>query len=190
MSASRTLRAALALALACGTALACAQDATPVAPERPSGWIDKAPVTARRFLVATANPLATRAGVAVLKAGGNAADAAIAAQLVLGLVEPQSSGLGGGAFLLYHDAKARKLIAYDGRETAPLAAKSDRFLDAHGKPLRFGDAVVGGRSVGVPGTVALLDLVHRRHGRLRWSRLFDDAIELAARGFPISPRLH
>jgi gamma-glutamyltranspeptidase/glutathione hydrolase len=190
LNARRTLRAALALALACGTALVCAQDATPVAPERPSGWIDKAPVTARRFLVATANPLATRAGVSVLKAGGNAADAAIAAQLVLGLVEPQSSGLGGGAFLLYHDAKSQKLVAYDARETAPLAATPDRFLDAHGKPLRFGDAVVGGRSVGVPGTVALLDLVHRRHGRLPWPRLFDDAIELAKRGFPISPRLH
>jgi len=190
LSARRTLRAALALALACATALAGAKDATLVAPERPSGWIDKAPVTARRFLVATANPLATRAGVEILKAGGNAIDAAIAAQLVLGLVEPQSSGLGGGAFLLYHDAKSHELIAYDARETAPLAAQPDRFLDAHGKPLRFGDAVVGGRSVGVPGTVALLDLVDRRHGRLPWPRLFDRAIELAEGGFSISPRLH
>jgi gamma-glutamyltranspeptidase/glutathione hydrolase len=109
---------------------------------------------------------------------------------VLGLVEPQSSGLGGGAFLLYHDARTKRLLAYDGRETAPAAAKPDRFLGADGQPLAFYDAVIGGRSVGVPGTVALLEMVHRRHGRLPWPRLFRRAIALAERGFPISPRLH
>jgi gamma-glutamyltranspeptidase / glutathione hydrolase len=141
-------------------------------------------------MVATANPLATRAGYDILRAGGNAIDAAIAVQLVLGLVEPQSSGLGGGAFLLYHDARTRRLIAYDGRETAPAAALPDRFLGPGGKPLAFHDAVVGGLSVGVPGTVRLLETAHRRHGRLPWPRLFRRAIALAEGGFPISPRLH
>jgi gamma-glutamyltranspeptidase/glutathione hydrolase len=160
------------------------------APEHPSGWIDKTAVESRRFMIAAANPLATRAGFDVLRAGGNAIDAAIAVQLVLGLVEPQSSGLGGGAFLLYHDAKSRKLLAYDGRETAPAAATPQRFLDADGKPLAFYDAVIGGRSVGVPGTVRLLETVHRRHGRLAWARLFERAIALADGGFEISPRLN
>jgi gamma-glutamyltranspeptidase/glutathione hydrolase len=164
-------------------------DGLPVAPERPSGWIDKAPVTSRRFMVASAHPLATRAGDEILRRGGNAVDAAIAVQLVLGLVEPQSSGLGGGAFMLVHDARANRLYAYDGRETAPAAARPDRFVDRDGRPLAFYDAVVGGRSVGVPGTVRLLETVHRRHGRLRWSSLFGQAIALADRGFPVSPRL-
>ena len=141
-------------------------------------------------MVATANPLATRAGYDVLRAGGNAVDAAIAVQLVLGLVEPQSSGLGGGAFLLLHDARTRRLTAYDGRETAPAAAKADRFLGPDGKPLAFYDAVIGGRSVGVPGIARLLEAVHRDHGRLRWSRLFERAITLAEDGFPVSARLH
>ena len=194
MSAPRPLRAAFALAAAAGLALAAAlafaQDGARGAPERPSGWTDKAPVSARRFIVATANPLATRAGFDVLQAGGNAIDAAIAVQWVLGLVEPQSSGLGGGAFLLYHDARSHALVAYDGRETAPQAARPDRFLDGQGRPLPFSDAVVGGRSVGVPGTVALLERAHREHGRLPWARLFDRAIDLAERGFAVSPRLY
>jgi len=160
------------------------------APEHPSARIDKTAVESRRFMIAAANPLATRAGFDVLRAGGNAIDAAIAVQLVLGLVEPQSSGLGGGAFLLYHDAKSRRLLAYDGRETAPAAATPQRFLDADGKPLAFYDAVVGGRSVGVPGTVRLLETVHRHHGRLAWARLFERAIALAEEGFAISPRLN
>jgi len=165
-----------------------AAQATP--PEHPSGWIDKAPVERRHFMVATANPLATQAGYEMLRAGGNAMDAAIAVQLVLGLVEPQSSGLGGGSLMLYHDARSRRLIAYDGRETAPAAATPDRFLDAQGKPLAFFDAVVGGRSVGVPGTLKLLETAHRRHGRLAWPRLFTRAIALSEQGFAISPRLH
>jgi gamma-glutamyltranspeptidase/glutathione hydrolase len=149
-----------------------------------------APVTSTRFMVVAANPLAVEAGYRILKQGGSAVDAAIAVQLVLGLVEPQSSGIGGGAFMLAHDAKRKKLVAYDGRETAPAAAKPDRFLDADGKPLHFLDAIVGGRSVGVPGVVALLAKAHREQGRLRWESLFAPAIELAERGFPVSPLLH
>ncbi len=159
------------------------------APERPSGWTDKAPVTARHWMVAAANPLAVDAGYTILKQGGNAVDAAIAVQLVLGLVEPQSSGLGGGAFMLLHDGKAKKLVAYDGRETAPAAATPDRFMK-DGKPMAFYDAVVGGKSVGVPGTVRLLETVHRQHGRMKWADLFAPAIALADRGFAVSPRLH
>jgi gamma-glutamyltranspeptidase/glutathione hydrolase len=187
MGRSRIARRVVAVLAALVTVAAQAQ---PSAPEHPSGWIDKKPVSTHRFMVAAANPLATEAGYEVIRAGGNAIDAAIAVQLVLGLVEPQSSGLGGGAFLLYHDARTRRLTAFDGRETAPAAARPDRFLDAAGQPLAFYDAVVGGRSVGVPGTVRLLEAVHRRHGRLPWPRLFQRAIALAEEGFAISPRLH
>ena len=150
---------------------------------------DRAPVASARFMVVAANPLAVEAGYRILKQGGSAVDAAIAVQLVLGLVEPQSSGIGGGAFMLLHDAKRHKLTAFDGRETAPAAAKPDRFLDADGKPLHFLDAIVGGRSVGVPGVVALLAQAHREHGKTRWASLFAPAIELAERGFPVSPTL-
>ena len=165
---------------------AFAQD---LAPERPSGWTDKAPVTAKHWMVGAANPHAVEAGYRILKRGGNAVDAAIAVQLVLGLVEPQSSGLGGGAFMLLHDGQGAKLIAYDGRETAPAAAKPDRFMKG-GEPIAFHDAVVGGKSVGVPGTVRLLETVHRKHGRLPWAELFAPAIALAEHGFAVSPRLH
>jgi gamma-glutamyltranspeptidase / glutathione hydrolase len=173
--------------VACATlvlapALACAQ-------EHPSGWMDKQPVTAKHWMVAAANPYAVDAAYHVLRQGGTAVDAAIAAQLVLGLVEPQSSGLGGGAFMLVHDGTSHKLVAYDARETAPAAAKPDRFLK-NGKPLEFYDAVLGGKSVGVPGVVRLLEVAHRKHGRLPWRRLFEPAIALAEAGFPISPRLH
>ncbi len=126
----------------------------------------------------------------ILRAGGTAIDAAIAVQLVLGLVEPQSSGLGGGAFLLYHDAKTRAPCRVRRARNRAGRRAPDRFLDADGKPLEFYDAVVGGRSVGVPGTVKLLETVHRRHGRLPWPRLVRRAIALAEDGFPISPRLH
>jgi gamma-glutamyltranspeptidase / glutathione hydrolase len=158
-------------------------------PEHPSGWIDKAPVHAKHWMVAAANPLATRAGFDVLDRGGSVVDAAIAVQLVLGLVEPQSSGLGGGGFVLLHDARAKRLLAYDGRETAPAAARPDRFMK-NGRPLEFFDAVVGGRSVGVPGAVRLMEAMHRRHGRLPWASLFAPAIALAEGGFPVSPRLY
>ncbi|KAB2844585.1 MAG: gamma-glutamyltransferase [Burkholderiales bacterium] len=158
-------------------------------PERASGWTPKEPVLARRFMVVAANPVAAAAGHAMLKAGGSALDAAIATQLVLNLVEPQSSGIGGGAFLLHHSARGSRLDAYDGRETAPAAARPERFLDAGGQPLPFRDAVVGGASVGVPGVLAMLELAHRRHGRLPWASLFAPAIALAEEGFTISPRL-
>ncbi len=142
----------------------------------------------RHFGVAAANPLATAAGFQVLQAGGSALDAAVAVQMVLTLVEPQSSGIGGGAFLLHWDG--RSVQAWDGRETAPAAADERLFLDADGKPLPFQQAVVGGRSVGVPGAVKLLEAAHRGHGRLPWAQLMQPAIGLAERGFAVSARLH
>ncbi|SEF42693.1 gamma-glutamyltransferase [Jhaorihella thermophila] len=147
------------------------------------------PVEARRWMVAAANPLAVEAGAAILARGGSAADAMVAVQAVLGLVEPQSSGLGGGAFLVWHDAATGRLITLDGRETAPLAARPTLFQDENGEPLKFFDAVVGGRSVGTPGTPALLEEAHRRWGRMPWPALFADAIRLADEGFAVSPRL-
>lgn len=155
-----------------------------------SDWTPKHAVEGKREMVAAAHPLAVEAGYRILVQGGSAVDAAVAAQLVLNLVEPQSSGIGGGAFMLVHDSRARRPVVYDGRETAPHAAAADRFLDAQGKPLAFYDAVVGGRSVGVPGVLRMLELAHRRHGRLPWAKLFEPAIEIAERGFPVSPRLH
>ena len=160
------------------------------APERPSGWTSKKAVTSKHDMIATANPLSTEAGFRILRQGGTAVDAAIASQLVLNLVEPQSSGIGGGAFIVHYQGKTKKLVAYDGRETAPAAATPERFLDSSGEPLKFLDAVVGGRSVGVPGTVRVLELAHQRHGKLPWAKLFEPAIELSERGFPMSPRLH
>ncbi|MFL6571406.1 MAG: gamma-glutamyltransferase, partial [Burkholderiales bacterium] len=142
-----------------------------------------------RFVVAAAHPLAVDAGYAVLERGGSALDAAIAVQMVLGLVEPESSGIGGGAFLLYWSQSDKTLRTYDGRETAPAAARPDRFLK-DGKPVSFMDAVVGGRSVGVPGVLRMLELAHARHGRLPWSELFKPAIVAAHQGFALSPRLH
>ncbi|MBN1605826.1 MAG: gamma-glutamyltransferase family protein [Polyangiaceae bacterium] len=156
------------------------------APEGPSGFAEKPGRLAKRFMVAAAHPLATRAGYDVLSAGGSAVDAAIAVQMVLNLVEPQSSGIGGGAFLTHYDG--RRVEVFDGRETAPRAASADLFMQ-HGRPMAFMDAVVGGRSVGVPGLVSMLELCHREHGRVPWQQLFQPAIELAERGFPISARL-
>jgi gamma-glutamyltranspeptidase/glutathione hydrolase len=140
-------------------------------------------------MIAAANPQAVEAGLEMLRAGGSVADAAVAVQLVLNLVEPQSSGLGGGAFILHWDSVSRSLKGYDGRETAPSAAAPDRFL-VEGRPRKFDDAVFGGLSVGVPGTLRALEAVHKRHGRLPWARLFGPAIRLAADGFRVSPRLH
>jgi len=162
----------------------------PLQPEAASGVVAVKEARGRMFMAVTANPLATDAAVEILRAGGTAADAAIAAQLVLNLVEPQSSGLGGGGFLLYHDARTNKLHAYDGRETAPAAARPERFLGPDDKPLSFHEAAVGGRSVGVPGLPALLDLAYRNHGRTLWPKLFAPALRLAVEGFPMSPRLH
>lgn len=164
------------------------QYTVPAQPEGSSGYQEKPGWTTRKFAVAAANPLATDAGYQVLKAGGSAIDAAVAVQLVLGLVEPQSSGIGGGAFLLHHDGK--RIEAFDGRETAPAAADEKLFLGADGKPLPFIEAVVGGRSVGVPGTIRMLEVAHRQHGRLPWADLFKPAIALAEGGFKVSARLN
>ena len=161
-----------------------------VAPELPSGWIPKSTQYADHDMVAAANSLAVDAGVAMLARGGTAVDAAIAVQMMLTLVEPQSSGIGGGAFLLHYDSVTRALAAYDGRETAPAAATPGMFLNASGKPLEFTSAVDGGLSVGTPGILKLFEVVHARHGKLPWETLFEPAIALAERGFPISPRLH
>ncbi len=141
-------------------------------------------------MVTAANPLAAEAGMAMLRQGGSATDAAIATELVLGLVEPQSSGIGGGAFLLHYDAAERAVSAYDGRETAPAGADEALFLNAEGEPLPFWDAVVGGRSVGTPGLLRMLEMAHREHGKLPWASLFQPAIRLAEEGFAVSPRLH
>ena len=160
----------------------------PDQPEGSSGYTEKPGWATTRFAVAAANPLATDAGYQVLKAGGSAVDAAIAVQMVLGLVEPQSSGIGGGAFLMHFNGK--DVEAFDGRETAPSAADEKLFLGADGKPMSFYDAVVGGRSVGVPGTVRMLELAHKQYGKLPWARLFEPAITLADGGFKVSARLN
>ena len=162
---------------------------TPVTqPELDSGLTAKPGWAFQRQAVAAANPLATEAGARILREGGSAVDAAIAVQMVLTLVEPQSSGIGGGAFLLHFDGQ--RVQAFDGRETAPAHASESLFLDVQGQPLAFNTAVTSGRSVGVPGTVMMLALAHRQHGRLPWAKLFQPAMELAENGFPVSPRLH
>ena len=160
----------------------------PSQPEGSSGHTDKPGWHTQRYAVAAANPLATDAGLQVLRAGGSAVDAAIAVQMVLTLVEPQSSGIGGGAFLLHFDGK--NVAAFDGRETAPAAVTENLFLQPDGKPMPFITAVVGGRSVGVPGTVRMLELAHRQHGKLPWAQLFVPAITLAEGGFKVSARLN
>lgn len=167
---------------------ACTAVAPPSQPEAASGFRAGLDTTvATRHMAAAANPLAAEAGRRILRQGGSAVDAAIAMQMMLTLVEPQSSGLGGGAFLMHWNG--RTVQAYDGRETAPAAATENLFI-VDGKPMAFYDAVVGGRSVGVPGAVRMLELAHRQHGRLPWAQLFVPAIEQAERGFAISPRLY
>ena len=183
-------RLALALLVIAAPAGPAGAQALAPAPEAATGRTLKLAGTAQRFMVAAANPLAASAGRDILRAGGSAVDAAITIQLVLNLVEPQSSGIGGGAFLLHWDEAQKRLVTLDGRETAPRAAKPDRFIGPDGKPMRFVDAVVGGRSVGVPGTLKLLEEAHRRWGRLPWAQVIDPAIRLADDGFAISPRLH
>ena len=161
---------------------------SPPAPEASSGLVEKPGWIAKKFMVAAANPLAVNAGYQILKEGGSAVDAAIAIQMVLTLVEPQSSGIGGGAFMLHFDGKSTQ--AYDGRETAPASATESLFQDRSGKAVSRVTGVVGGRSVGVPGVLRMLEMTHQQHGKLRWARLFEPAIRLAQNGFPISPRLH
>lgn len=159
-----------------------------IAPEAASGFTHKPGWAVERFAVAAANPLATEAGYEILKAGGSALDAAIAVQMVLTLVEPQSSGIGGGAYLLHWDGE--RVAAFDGRETAPAGVDENLFISADGTPMGFLQAVAGGRSVGVPGVLKMLELAHGEHGRLPWKDLFQSAIDLAENGFEISPRLH
>lgn len=144
----------------------------------------------KTFFISSANPYATNAGAAVLRRGGSAVDAAIATQAVLGLVEPQSSGLGGGAFMLHYDPKNNILESFDGRETAPASATSDRFLKEDGTAMSYRDAVSGGLSIGVPGVVRMLDQAHKEHGKLPWAEPWQPAIDLANNGFEISPRLN
>lgn len=195
--ASRLCAGALALALSGGCASRNAAESAPPSeapqdvvapPEGATGYEAKPGWPVRSMAVAAAHPLAAGAGYRILAAGGNALDAAIAVQMVLALVEPQSSGLGGGALLLLWDGRA--LSAWDGRETAPAAADERLFLGADGKPMSMAQAIVGGRAVGVPGAVRMLEAAHRVHGRLPWARLFEPAIELAQGGFAVGARLH
>ncbi|MFZ9495174.1 MAG: gamma-glutamyltransferase [Burkholderiaceae bacterium] len=189
-------RSSLALVLGLGALLAgCAQVPSPltlsadaVEPEAASGWTPRAGWSGTRQMVAAANPLATEAGLLMLRAGGSAVDAAIAVQMVLTLVEPQSSGIGGGALMLTWDGK--RVQAWDGRETAPAGAREDQFLRADGRPMPLQEAVFGGRAVATPGVLRMLEQVHAQHGRLPWARLFEPAIDLAENGFPVGPRLN
>lgn len=169
--------------------LAAQQASDTVAPEQATGISAAQRAEAKKFMVAAANPLAAEAGRKVLSEGGNAIDAMVAVQTVLGLVEPQSSGLGGGGFLVYYDAASGRMTTFDGRETAPMEATPKLLLDRQGQPLKFFNAVVGGRSVGTPGTVRLLHETHNRFGKAEWASLFDPAIKLASEGFEVSPRL-
>ena len=180
----------LALLTACSTQPPATtwRYSVPEQPEAASGMSAKPGWAYTRQAVAAANPLATDAGHQVLRAGGSALDAAIAVQLVLGLVEPQSSGIGGGAFLMHFDG--RRVQAFDGRETAPAGAHPGMLLGEDGKPLPFDDAVLSGHAVGVPGAVRMLEAAHRQHGQLPWTQLFEPAIALAEQGFRVSPRLH
>lgn len=193
----RTIRllAGLTAALLCTAAPARAPQplAAPIAdhinPEAATGFQARALAHARHYMVSAANPLAAQAGVDALAAGGSAADAAIVIQLVLNLVEPQSSGIGGGGFIVSYDAASGEVQAWDGRETAPAAAGQGRFTE-NGERLSFPDAVNSGKSVGTPGLVRMLALLHGQQGRLPWAQLFAPAIRLAEDGFPVSARLH
>ncbi|MGB9991112.1 gamma-glutamyltransferase [Pseudoduganella rhizocola] len=181
---------ALGAALLCAAAMPSlhAQEVLQRAPEIATGYQAKAGVTARDYMVAAANPLASDAGYQMLKRGGSAIDAAIATQLVLTLVEPQSSGIGGGAFIMYFDGK--RIQTFDGRETAPSAATEKLFQTPDGKPMPRMEGLVGGRSTGAPGVLRMMEMVHRQHGKLPWAMLFAPAIKLAEEGFAVSPRLN
>ncbi|NNU79554.1 gamma-glutamyltransferase [Halovulum dunhuangense] len=181
-----TLAVAAAWLGAAGGALA---QAVPAQPEQTFSVVANDSIAARDYLVAAAHPLAVEVGRDVLAAGGSAADAAIAVQFMLNLVEPQSSGIGGGAFALYWDASEGRLTSFDGREKAPMAAGPDYFLKEDGTPMGFWEAVIGGRSVGVPGTLKLLETLHAKHGRTPWADLVEPAIRQAEQGFQISLRM-
>ena len=190
VSAMRTGGTALVLGslLLASTAVLAQTKKRAEAPEAGSGFTAKAAKTFKTHAVSSANPLASEAGMAMLKAGGSAVDAAIAVQMVLNLVEPQSSGIGGGAFMLHHDGQ--KVQMFDGREASPHLSHEELFVYNHGELMAFEEAMVGGRAVGVPGTLRMLELAHRQHGKLPWAKLFQPAIKLSESGFKISPRLH
>jgi gamma-glutamyltranspeptidase/glutathione hydrolase len=183
------LIAAWAVLASFGVAAQGSDTPTSGQPEAATGWQAKPSVRASKQMVVAAHPLAAHAAREVLRKGGSAVDAAIAAQMVLNLVEPQSSGLGGGGFLVHWDEKAKKLTTYDGRETAPKAAKPDRFL-LNGRRMDYYSAVKSARSVGVPGLARMLELAHSKHGKISWAELFQPAITLAENGFPVGERLH
>lgn len=186
---TRILTAAVLVAATASATLA-QQQRGPQAPEIGTGTTAKQLASAKRYMVAAANPIAVEAGLDILAAGGSAVDAAIAVQFVLNIVEPQSSGIGGGAFLMHFNSATAWVQSYDGRETAPAGAKPNTFLKADGSPRGFAEAVFGGESVGVPGVIRMLALAHKQHGKLPWARLFDRAIKHAGEGFAVSPRLH
>lgn len=182
--------AGLMAALFPGLAMAQFAPATDAAPEVASGFTAKKAVHAKSYMVATANPHASAAGYEMLKAGGSAVDAAIAAGLMLNLTEPQSSGIGGGAFLVSYDAAGQSMTSFDGREKTPAAARADRFIGADGKLMNFRDAINSGKSVGVPGLLRMMQLAHSKQGKLPWARLFEPTIRLAESGFAVSARLN
>jgi gamma-glutamyltranspeptidase/glutathione hydrolase len=163
---------------------------TPQTPNAIAGKKKPSPVQGDKWMIAVANPYAAEAGLKILRQGGSATDAAIAAQLVLNLVEPQSSGIGGGAFLVHLDGKSSEISTYDGREKAPSTASPGMFMNEDGTRKKFFDAVVGGLSVGVPGLLRMLETAHEENGRLKWAELFQPAIKLAEKGFVVSPRLN
>lgn len=175
--------------IACVPSVVYATSASRAVPEAFTGLSYQKAAYAKKAMVSAANPHAAQAGVDMLQKGGSAVDAAIAVQLVLTLVEPQSSGIGGGAFLMWYDAESRTIESFDGRETAPMAATPELFLNDDGKPVSWLEAVVGGRSVGVPGLLKMMWDAHNKHGKLAWADLFVPAIELAEQGFIVSPRL-
>jgi len=184
----KMLALAAVLAGAFAAMPAGAQDASQQAPEIATGYADKAGWAAKKFMVSAANPLAADAGYQILRKGGTAIDAAVTIQLVLTLVEPQSSGIGGGAFLMHYDGS--RVQAYDGRETAPAAATERLFQNPDGTALSRAAGVVGGRSVGAPGVLRMLAMAHKQHGKLKWRDLFAPAIALSEQGFAVSARLH
>lgn len=157
-------------------------------PEFGNGCIEQNLVTAKDYMVSSANPYASEAGMRILAKGGSAIDAAIAVQMVLNLVEPESSGIGGGAFALYWDKANKSLQSFDGREKAPMAADGKLFQQ-NGENMSWWEALAGGRAVGVPGVVAMMEKVHKQHGKLPWRELFEDAIKLSEEGFEVSPKL-
>lgn len=183
----RQLAFAFGFAMLAGCAPRTAPLATAPEPVPVAGVPTPTPV--RQGFVAAAHPLAAEAGMAVLRRGGSAVDAAVAIQAMLSLVEPQSSGIGGGAFMVHYDAKTRGVTVYDGRETAPAGATPDMLMGADGKPLPFQVAVLSGRATGVPGVVKMLSLAQSRHGKLAWNQLFDDGIRTAEQGFTVTARL-